>query len=139
MTVDVSGTRYTIGFTHCQFSEPRLLISSGHSYHGLTVCLVCNDVDMWWSVARCSISDRFCKETGRQIALKRAVADLPRDVRGALLRAYFTRRRPTPEKPVKGMQYYIQLPNGHQYDVVEDSAQNVQQGLSPSPTITVKG
>lgn len=46
-------------------------------------------------VAYCSVLDNFSLEAGRQIALKRALADsrLTREEQGTVLSAYFNRRR----------------------------------------------
>jgi hypothetical protein len=41
--------------------------------------------------AVCAKEDHFVKETGRKVALTKAVADLPRDVRAAIWQAYLNR------------------------------------------------
>ena len=42
-------------------------------------------------ISLCSIKDNFCKETGRKIALTRAIRKLPREVRQLVWAEYLSR------------------------------------------------
>ena len=42
-------------------------------------------------ISLCSSRDNFCKETGRKIALTRAISRLPREVRQLIWAEYFSR------------------------------------------------
>lgn len=55
------------------------------------------------SIAHCSKHDNFCRETGRQIALARALKDFGKPERGAILAAYFNRRKQPATKTVEGV------------------------------------
>lgn len=46
------------------------------------------DTDLW-GLAECHPSDNFNKARGRKLALKRAIASLPREERGQIWKAYF--------------------------------------------------
>lgn len=43
-------------------------------------------------ISRCSVEDRFNKETGRKISLKNAIKDLPRQERIEIWNAYHNRK-----------------------------------------------
>lgn len=63
--------REYLKYYKCQVFTGNLLIGDGES--------------------NCHPSDNFCKETGRKIALERAVARLDRDTRREIWRLYFDR------------------------------------------------
>lgn len=44
-------------------------------------------------IALCSVQDNFCKESGRRVALAKAVSRWPRDVRKLIFAEYDGRRR----------------------------------------------
>lgn len=88
MHVEHEGHKYSIRFNHEQFS--------GQKWCGWTGCLIYRREDPFpvaHAEAFCSVKDQYVKETGRRLTLKRAVAALPRTLRGKLLHAYFTRHR----------------------------------------------
>jgi len=98
---------FTINFLHEQFDEPQVrftLHRGARMFRAMTSCTILgangpSPIGIS-GFAWCADEDRFCKETGRQIALKRAVQDLPREVRGAILYAYFTRHEQDRQRAV---------------------------------------
>ena len=111
MRVEFHGLQYRLQFRHEKLDVPKeitrdfLLVGR---YTHVTHCHV-QRIDVapergWRTLgtgyARCSEADVFCKETGRRVALGRALkrvsvfeTNSPRELRGALLCAYFTRKR----------------------------------------------
>lgn len=90
---------YQVDFQHLHYS-PSFVLPTLHRgecpVRAITTCEICvvaDDVKRVVSsgFAKCAEADRFSKEVGRQIALKRAVQTLSRPLRGAILHAYFTR------------------------------------------------
>ena len=86
----IDGTEYTVHFRHQQLREPvpwgeRLI-------RGRTSASVENQgEEVGFGMARCSAGDIFCRETGRKLAMARALKDLDKPVRTAIWQAYFQR------------------------------------------------
>lgn len=58
--------------------------------HRRTSCSVSwGGIQLTCGVADCSVSDQFCRATGRKLALTRAVAALPKHVRKAIWDGYW--------------------------------------------------
>lgn len=83
----------------------------GHDVRGVEALISDEEGRTTSATAICSFLDQFVKETGRQIALKRLVATMPRKIRGEILSAYFNRkkreRRPSPTAGLPVTRYYL--------------------------------
>ena len=98
MRFEHDGHSFRIRFRH---EHPDGFIFAGDTRHGkvraLTSCFIeGQEMDRWAAVAqgeaRCSLDDRFQKETGRKLALQRAVAHFPQVLRGTIWDAYLSRK-----------------------------------------------
>lgn len=103
MTYTWEGTEYRILFRH----DPHTWLQGPKKYHRRrgTVCLIqtrgrseMGDPGKWLTVgsgaALCSLQDQFVKETGRRIALVRAVSKVDNmKAAGAALACYYGRKR----------------------------------------------
>ncbi len=82
MRVTLYGQQYRIGFRYDPLSptvtDAFLLDEAGVVFAG--------------GRAWCHENDNFCKETGRKLALTRAVKDLPKEQRKAVWEAYLNRK-----------------------------------------------
>lgn len=63
----------------------------GLAASGVTVCVLSYQERTFVGIARCSASDRYEKDRGRQIALKRAIEQLPNEVRRTVWESYSAR------------------------------------------------
>jgi len=89
MSVDVGDLKisYTFGHEHNELAINRRTV------HAVTCCqLIVNGVE-YHGMAACVMPDKFVKETGRKLALQRAMqaAQLPREVRAVVRTNYFNR------------------------------------------------
>lgn len=110
MRVSVAGRELEVDFQHEQFESPKLglrvserqpEVGRPYEYAAETTCRIRRVgagkrkdwplVGKGW--ARCSVDDRFQKEVGRALSLVRAVEDLNRVDRGALLWMYHNRNQ----------------------------------------------
>lgn len=70
---------------------------SGHTITDATMCDLVVNERPFWALSLCSASDNYVKETGRKIALERAIekarreVDLPKPVRQKIWNRYFNR------------------------------------------------
>uniref|UniRef100_A0A6M3IK71 Uncharacterized protein n=1 Tax=viral metagenome TaxID=1070528 RepID=A0A6M3IK71_9ZZZZ len=94
---EADGIEYGVKFGHLQLGPEQQIYSpipSGKQVRARTfVAVVRQDTmcDVGHGIANCSVGDAFCKETGRKLALTRALRDLPKPVRKAIWEAYFQR------------------------------------------------
>ncbi len=97
-------TEYRVRFCHTSPEKARAQLR----FHGLLIKAVTTaTIEKRWrrdgdftpwifvrcGVAGCSLSDTFVKETGRKLALKRAMRDWPRESRTKMWEAYLGRPR----------------------------------------------
>ena len=83
-TMDDLGVKVT--FSHARHE--------GRRYRGATICHVIdlNNGASTGGVSYCSIDDNFCYETGRKLALARALEDFDRATRKRIWERYFETR-----------------------------------------------
>lgn len=107
LTAEVGGQTLRLVFQHEHLTRPEAHARKNGKVgviKALTRCqirekITADGVDGEQVVAEgeswCSVVDNFCKETGRQQALRRAITNggFDRDTGGALLRTYFGRKR----------------------------------------------
>ena len=87
-----------IEFRHKQFNHLEKMDkwSSIHpELNGITECYLMKEDNVMLSVGHssCTLNDTFCKETGRKIALTRAVCILPKEERKKIWMAYLKRKK----------------------------------------------
>ena len=97
--VEQGGSKYEFSFEHLRFKS--WVIDGTHAIKGKTVCTLFthyrqlgqDKILKVYGVSDCSVSDNFNKETGRKLALSRALkaGNVPREARAAIWRAYFGR------------------------------------------------
>lgn len=80
---------YTISFEYMREPDPK-----GISKKGFPVGVVCavessNSEDILLGYSYCNPVDQFNRQTGRKLALTRAIEELPREERAEVWRAYF--------------------------------------------------
>jgi hypothetical protein len=112
-TLTEDGRLLKIVFKHTQFLEkitdpegqewfipsPQPIPDTNRAYaRALTNCFIYegpreNEVKVAEGFSYCSVADNFDKETGRQIALNRALSTFNKADRGALLQTYYSRPR----------------------------------------------
>ena len=95
--IDDKDVEIRIQFVHKQFSHNEKMDKSPLEYHpfnGITECYLTKENNVILSVghSHCTINDTFCKETGRKIALTRAVCILPKEERKKIWMAYLNRK-----------------------------------------------
>jgi len=89
MKVKLNGQDVFIDFLHRRWDN------NAEDSRGQTICEITEKGTknvLFSGSSLCSSRDNFCKETGRKIALARAIRDLPRDVRQLVWADYFSRR-----------------------------------------------
>jgi len=92
-----NGKILKINFRHDRLvKEGTIRVGRDAKAHALTHCDIIEGPRQSENVvaaatACCSVNDQFAKETGRRIALQRAIAKFDRETQGALLHAYFSR------------------------------------------------
>ena len=98
---------YLVDFKHYLYNKPLLYKTKHKGLRELRASTTCEIwhcrpvgnmkiegkviVNFGWSY--CAVEDRFNKEHGRRLALRRAVEPLPRKLRGLILHEYFNRHR----------------------------------------------
>jgi len=98
--VTVDGVELEVDFRHKQAWRSVELGPDVHVEdrdHWRTICVIgVGDYHLSSGMADCSVSDQFCRATGRKLALTRAVAELPKHVRKAIWEGYWraTGKRP---------------------------------------------
>lgn len=87
MKVLVQGKEYKIGFKHRFFDkEP----GATQFFRACTLCTICEGgKTLSTGYALCVMADNFVKATGRRIALTRALAGFPREVRAEFWAQYW--------------------------------------------------
>lgn len=89
--IDISGKPAKLWFKH----ERKPLINYGLTPVLCTECAICGeDPDKPLALGRaiCAKGDNFCKNTGRKIALSRAIKDYDKPTRKKIWDAYFEAR-----------------------------------------------
>jgi len=95
--IDNKETEIRLNFQHKQFNHNKKKMDKNTSAHpslnGITECCLLKEDNSIVTVgnASCAINDCFCKETGRKIALTRAVSTLPKSERKKVWEAYLNR------------------------------------------------
>ena len=94
--IDNKETEIRLNFQHKQFDHNEKLDRKppeNSRLKGITECYLLKEDNSIIGVgnASCTINDCFCKETGRKIALARAVSTLPKPERKKVWKAYLNR------------------------------------------------
>lgn len=89
ISADVGGVEYKIKFRHNRHGG--WLPGRDTWAQAYTIAKVQAGGEEFIGEAYCSYDDIFCYETGRKIALTRAIKPLPKSVRRGLWEAYFNR------------------------------------------------
>ena len=89
-------TEIRLNFQHKQFNHNEKMdkaLSKHPTLKGITECYLLKEDNaiIGMGNASCTINDCFCKETGRKIALARAVSTLPKPERKKVWKAYLNR------------------------------------------------
>ena len=89
MKVRIGNDEYVVKFKHYRYDLDRHDQEVLNSmYHGQTVCQIEGKERLHTGVACCSLSDQFCRATGRKLAFTRAVSAFDRDTRTQFWGAY---------------------------------------------------
>jgi hypothetical protein len=95
MRVKIDGKEMFVDFYHEQHNNPFPYDEHGQKENrGSTICEISErgfKEPLFVGKSVCSSRDRFCKETGRKVALTRAIASLPRETRKQIWEDYFNR------------------------------------------------
>jgi hypothetical protein len=78
-----NGKEYDAAFRHKRYNSGKRVTELALSYQSTSFSTVT------YGLAECHPNDRFIKSYGRKLALKRAIAGLPREERAQIWAAYF--------------------------------------------------
>ena len=91
MKTKVGSDEYSIRFRYKQFET---VPGKPETFRRFTGCSILKNgellQDKW---VKCKPSEPYTKEGGRRYSLRDAVANLPRDIRGAILFMYYNRKK----------------------------------------------
>ena len=94
MKINIDGRDYSFKFYHKNDADPkpRLSTSEYKPVERATTCIIYNEegVEVNSGTANVHPSDNFCKEKGRQIALKRAISNMDKSYRTQIWEEYRT-------------------------------------------------
>lgn len=94
MLVTFHNTKFKVIFSHSQSRTPAFGTTAGNTLCEIRILDTTKGISttLYKGRAICQIGDQYCKETGRKIALKRALENINnRDMRRAFWQAYHSR------------------------------------------------
>lgn len=95
MMFHVHATDYEISFSFRHYRDVNFEVRPGHKVTDVTYCDMLANGKEYSGLAACAKGDAFKKETGRKVALTRALAEakLPKDVRTIIWERYHGRSK----------------------------------------------